>query len=345
MARALHLRTIVNVEPLNRSADRATLDRLLEAGVLAPEAHEEARRWIEPRQDWWTWSSRSLLFIGAALVLSGIVFFFAYNWSAMGPFLKLGLAEGAVVAALAGVAWKGLDRLGGKVFLFAASFLVGVFLAVFGQVYQTGADAWELFAGWAALTAGWVLVSRFAALWILWIAVLNVGVMLYREQMFPSYGAPEATATMFLALAGIDLAALVGVELGTARKRAWVQKRWTRPLLWGASLFALTSPVLPMICSRAFATIPAVFSLVGLLAVGMAGSFYFFRRSPDLSALTMIAFSACSMIITAIGKAVFMGSCDAGAFLLMALVTLGVFAGAAIGLRAVARRMKEAAHA
>ncbi|MBC8290414.1 MAG: DUF2157 domain-containing protein, partial [Planctomycetes bacterium] len=46
----------------------------------------------------------------------------------------------------------------------------GVFLAVFGQVYQTGADEWLLFAGWAGLILPWTALSRFEALWILWLA-------------------------------------------------------------------------------------------------------------------------------------------------------------------------------
>ncbi len=32
---------------------------------------------------WWRWASRLLLLVGAALVLAGIVFFFAYNWARM----------------------------------------------------------------------------------------------------------------------------------------------------------------------------------------------------------------------------------------------------------------------
>ncbi len=40
-----------------------------------------------------------------------------------------------------------------------------ILLAVYGQTYQTGADPYELFFGWAILIIGWVAISRFAPLW------------------------------------------------------------------------------------------------------------------------------------------------------------------------------------
>ena len=47
--------------------------------------------------------------------------------------------------------------------LIAASVLVGVLLAVIGQVYHTGADAYSLFAAWTLLILPWTLASRSAA--------------------------------------------------------------------------------------------------------------------------------------------------------------------------------------
>jgi uncharacterized membrane protein len=330
----------MNSEPLDRPADRATLDRLLDAGLLTPEAREEAVRWVEPRQDWWTWSGRSLLFTGSTLVLAGIVFFFAYNWAKMGPFLKLGLAEGAVIACLVGVLRMGLDRLGGKVFLFATSFLAGVFLAVFGQVYQTGADNWELFAGWAALILAWVVVSRFAALWILWLTVVNVAVILHHEQMSPG----DVPSTMFLTLAAVDLVALFALEIGSARGIDWIQKAWTRPLLWGAALFYLTIPVLTLICDR-YSHTPASIIAVPALLASYGAAIYYFRRAPDLRALTLAALSLCTVIVTGIGRLVFEATHESVAFLIVGLAALSVFSGAVMGLRALARRMKGEAHA
>ncbi|MET0204922.1 MAG: DUF2157 domain-containing protein [Casimicrobiaceae bacterium] len=53
--------------------------------------------------------------------------------------------------------WRGLDTLPGKAALVAA-LLAGALLALVGQVYQTGADTFELFAAWAVAIV--VLVAR-----------------------------------------------------------------------------------------------------------------------------------------------------------------------------------------
>ncbi len=118
---------------------------------------------------WKLWLDRGLLSLGVALVLAGIGYFFAHNWDHLTNNDKLGLAGGAVLVSLVGATWAGLDRFPGKLLLLAASALVGVYLAVFGQIYQTGADTYELFTGWAFLIFPWVALGRLMPLWILWL--------------------------------------------------------------------------------------------------------------------------------------------------------------------------------
>ena len=45
-----------------------------------------------------------------------------------------------------------------------ATFLIGTLFAVFGQIYQTGADAYDLFLGWTLFTILWAVAIRFAPL-------------------------------------------------------------------------------------------------------------------------------------------------------------------------------------
>ena len=171
---------------LNREADRATIDTLYADGFLNKSAYASALSHIDKQREWWTWINRCLLFAGAASALAGIVFFFAYNWSRLPAMGKFSLVEIGLIACLIG-AWKvGLDKIGGQVLLLAASIFVGVFLAVFGQVYQTGADSYQLFVGWAVLILGWVLLGRFGALWIVWLALVNTGLILYFTQVADS---------------------------------------------------------------------------------------------------------------------------------------------------------------
>ena len=65
--------------------------------------------------------------------------------------MKLGSVQLAIFGCLGAAYFQNLQQLPGKVLLLGASVLIGVFLAVFGQVYQTGADAYNLFTMWALL--------------------------------------------------------------------------------------------------------------------------------------------------------------------------------------------------
>src|SRR5215471_6429478 len=110
---------------------------------------------------WAIWSRRALLAIGAGHLLAGIITFFAYNWADMPSVAKFATVEAAFALA----------RAVGQVLLIAASILVGVLLAVIGQLYNTDADAYTLFAAWTVLILPWTLASRSAAHWLLWLVV------------------------------------------------------------------------------------------------------------------------------------------------------------------------------
>ena len=129
-------------------------------------------------RDWLQFLTSALLLLGAGLLLSGIVCFFAFNWADLGRFAKFGVLQ-AAVAICAGLGWWKLPNLSGRVALFAAAVLVGPLLGVYGQTYQTGADPWGLFWFWALLILPWVVVAHFTALWILTIALFDTALVLY----------------------------------------------------------------------------------------------------------------------------------------------------------------------
>jgi len=58
---------------------------------------------------------------------------------------------------------------------------VGVLFAVYGQIYQTGADTYELFLTWFASISLWVLTSRFAPLWLLYLGLATTAFVLYSQ--------------------------------------------------------------------------------------------------------------------------------------------------------------------
>lgn len=121
--------------------------------------------------------------LGVSFSVAGIIFFFAYNWDELHKFVKLGLIAGLFMATSLTPLLTNLNPLLKKVLLTVSSLLVGVFLAVFGQVYQTGANAYDLFLNWTLFITLWVVIVNFAPLWTIFIALLNITVFLYAEQV------------------------------------------------------------------------------------------------------------------------------------------------------------------
>jgi len=306
-------------------ATRQQISRLYFAGLLDQEARLYAFELLNPRRLWTVWASRLLLILGAALILAGIIFFFAANWNSFSGMVKLGGIEVGLVVCLAGAWLYGLERLSGKVLLLGAGVLVGVFLAVFGQEYQTGADAWDLFAQWSILIFGWVLLARFVPLWGVWLVVTNVAVALFVEQKDIFRGGAEINGYALLAV--LNGAVLVARELACSRGVSWLQGKWTRLPLVFAVLWVLLIPVLASIVDY---DQEYVFSLL----IGLAGGafiYWFYRfRTRDMWCFSAACLFWALIVEVGVARAVFEGSQggDAATLLFMAMVTIGLFAGA-----------------
>lgn len=163
----------------------------IEQGYLQSEAIPKALRLagLHPdRTDWRKFFDQLTLWLGAILCAVGIIFFFAYNWQAMGRFAKFGLVEILIIASLV-LCWRlDFNRVTGQALLLFATLLVGALLALVGQTYQTGADTYELFTVWAMAVLPWVAVSRFAPLWLFWLVLINTAVLLYYQTFGGLFG-------------------------------------------------------------------------------------------------------------------------------------------------------------
>lgn len=135
------------------------------------------------KAEWYQFLQLSMLALGAGFTLSGIVFFFAYNWEDLHRFLKLGVIAGLVLLTATLSLNKSFQPVLRKVLLSAAAVLVGVLFAVFGQIYQTGADAYDFFLAWTVFITVWVVVSDFPPLWLCYVVLLNITLMTYMDQM------------------------------------------------------------------------------------------------------------------------------------------------------------------
>lgn len=232
----------------------------VERGRIAPEKLRGALQIsgvLPSADDWRGFVERCLLWIGVVFVVSGAIFFFAYNWNSLGRYSKFALVEVAIVLALGFVWWLGLERAAGRAALLATALLVGALLALIGQIYQTGADTFELFGIWAAAILPWVLVGRFAALWIVWIAIVNLAMTLYFQAIGGIFGLLFGPARQLWLLFVLNTAALAIWEACAALGDAWLRERWATRLLVTAS--------------GAFATALALFDIVDWRSAGGFG--------------------------------------------------------------------------
>lgn len=207
-------------------------------GRIAPEklrAALEAGGALPTADQWRGFLDRVLLYMGAVLLGAGVIFFFAFNWQELGRYAKFGLVQAPILVALA-LVWKlGLERAAGKAALLAAALVVGALLALIGQTYQTGADTFELFAAWAAAILPWALVARFPALWIAWLALLNLALSLYFATFGLLWGMLFAPEKLLWLLFGLNTLALAVWEGLAAAGLAWLRERWSLRILAVAS--------------------------------------------------------------------------------------------------------------
>ncbi|MCK5725736.1 MAG: DUF2157 domain-containing protein [Thiotrichaceae bacterium] len=141
---------------------------------------------IPNKNIWHQWLTLLLLSLGSGLLLTGVMFFFAYNWEEMHRFTRFSLLGSGVVLTSIIAFRLGLEHIAGKLSITAAAVLTGVLLATFGMVYQTGADSYLFFGGWAVLILPWVIINRFQVLWFIELVVSNIALLTWSNIYFQS---------------------------------------------------------------------------------------------------------------------------------------------------------------
>ncbi len=287
---------------LDLDATPERLRALSEAGVLPPAALERALHLSvasPPRDAWRRFLSTSLMGLGSLLVLAGVIYFFAYNWADLHRFAKLGLLMVAIAATGVG-AWRQGERLSGQFSLLASAVLVGALLAVYGQIYQTGADPYELFLGWAFLILPWVAVSRFGPLWLLLLVLANTGVSLFWFQVLD--GNEQTTAWLAVALGLLNGFAWATYEHFANAGVSWLQVRWLPRVLSVMTVAPLLTAAEVFIVAPSEFGAGAGVALLLLLA-SLAADYALHRHlRGELFLLTLGALCAITLMTTWIGR-------------------------------------------
>ena len=344
---------------------RRTIEQLLQQDILSLKNAEAAATHLEvypSKRTWLDFFNKALLIIGAVALVLSLVFFIAYNWQNLGKIGKFALVEGALTITIAlyvALSFRRQFQLIRQLLLLIASIITGSLLALFGQVYQTGADTWQLFFAWAILITPWVVIARFPALWLLWLGLINAFLLLYLDVanlQFIKYSLQNVSQVAILALFNFIAfySWLIGFDNKTSSSTPYLFHRinvkkstaqinsaqtnsslhWSTYVVGLLSTFFMTYLAIVTVFDNGniWATLIATIVWLGWCGFML---WQFYQRRLDLLMLTYLSFSIIIVVMFRVGKWL-LDDFEGGGFLLLALLLVGMSSAAVVWLRKVA---------
>lgn len=212
--------------------------------------------------------------LGIGLFTAGVFFFFAYNWQDMKPFQKFGVLILLMLASIVPVFLSRTTPLVKRICLTAAALLVGALWAVFGQVYQTGADTYDYFLVWLICTAVWTLASSFPSLWLVGVFLLNLTVYFYFIQDSRIWKDAAQLNVLFI----FNIFICILTEWLSRRKVIETRPAWFIHLVLSAALYFLTAAIIISIYGSQ-GIHAAIALLFGLIFFPLIIAWSFFEKS------------------------------------------------------------------
>ena len=120
------------------------------------------------------------LYFSVIFLIAGVTSFTAYNWATMSSIEKLAVPSAIIIAGLGAYLFLKKD-IYKNLALFFSSFTIGTLFAVYGQVYQTGADTWILFRNWAIFLIIPMIATGYYSIVVLFSIVVALGTNFYLE--------------------------------------------------------------------------------------------------------------------------------------------------------------------
>lgn len=255
-------------------------------------------------ESWHRFLKLFFISLGVGFTTAGIIFFFAYNWADISKFIKIGLIESLIVITTTIVLFSKINLDIKNIILTGASMLVGVLFAVFGQIYQTGANAYDFFLGWTLCITLWVAISNFAPLWFIFITLINTTVILYAEQVAHNWSEVFVFTLLFV----INASFLLIVLLGEKTKKI-------KPPIWFSNIIALAAVFFSTIgiCYGIFEKREPMLGLIIIASILYSIGIMFGLREKRSFYLAIIPFSIIIIISSFITKLSF----DIGTFFLI----------------------------
>lgn len=135
------------------------------------------------KMDWQALLKVLFLSLGLGFTIAGIIFFFAYNWTSLHKFAKLGIIQFLIAGTASLVLILKNNYLSKALLSTFLAILIGVLFAVFGQIYQTGANAYDFFLNWTLSIILLVIFTQFSALWLLLLILVQTTLTFYHLQI------------------------------------------------------------------------------------------------------------------------------------------------------------------
>lgn len=341
------------------SQTRRAIEQLIEQHKLPLKHAEAAAIHLEvypSKRTWLSFFDKALLIIGALALVLSLVFFIAYNWQNLGKLGKFALVEGALVITIAlyvALSFRRRFYFIRQLLLLVASIITGSLLALFGQVYQTGADTWQLFFAWAVLITPWVIIARFSTLWLLWLGLLNIAFILYigvADFVFSTalsqyiFEIEKLALLNFIALNlwlfFTDDQANLNLKLSAAVTHKYTQRaqsslHWSTYVVGLLSTFCVTYLAIIMVFEDTVFMAAAMTLLLWALWCGFM-YWRFYKRHTDILMLTYL----CGSIITVVmcwAVELKPSSMDIGGFFILTTLLISMSSYAAVWLRNISR--------
>jgi uncharacterized membrane protein len=287
-------------------------DKLLEEAFTDSQIYPAKERWM-------LWLERFILGVGIAFFLSGICFFLAYNWTDLHKFAKLGLVQGLLLGLLVAVILrKNMDYIA-QLLLVAVVVMVGISFAVFGQIYQTGADAYDLFLVWTLAVIPFVVISKFPILWLIWLVLLNLTITLWQEQILGYRERDSVKLLMFF----INIFATIVWEIGVWKFKWNFTLRWFPRITVAVALFAITLLIMTGMTQGSYSEKKWYYGISYILGLILYPSiiYLYLKYFKDLIFIALSVISILVVICTFILRFV---DDDLGGFFLTGTLCIGV---------------------
>lgn len=311
---------------------------LIESGAIAESHYMKAVSYLRDGEFWTRWAIRALLAIAVGHILSGIIFFFAFNWNDLSGMTKFAIVGGGIAASLAAWVIAKLDSPVGQAFGIAATVLVGVMFAILGQVYQTPAMIHTPFVFWAILTLPFALASRNLAHWAVWLTILVVAITTYTNSGLRLVGNDVGANILNIVISGGFIGALFFLDKIIAPRMEWARAEWFRVLLVlgavGFAFFGFTESFWGREAN----------GILWLLAIGLLGGLvaYLYFRKPSLATLSLATFGAFTLVAQFGFKLFEVSSGDVGVFFMIFIWLGGLTVGMVALFRHYIGRLKSA---